>query len=159
MSNPLLTETPVVTINGEERNLPRLSLSSSFAIVKLIRKLATAETIEQATNAYKQTQENDQITKSEDGNLKNAKTDENYLEFGLVVFDLIFGALENSEEEIYKVVSVILDISEEEATKLPIEDIVNIGIAFKDHPDIGFFTKKLPAMLKLKNRMMAPMTN
>lgn len=153
MSNPLLTETPVVMINGEERNLPRLSLSSSFAIVKLIRKLATAEAIEQATSAYKQTQKNDQTTKDED-----AKTDEKYLEFGLVVFDLIFGALESSEEEIYKLVSTILDISEEEAIKLPIEDIVNVGIAFKGHPDVGFFTKKLPAMLKLKNRMTAPIT-
>ena len=128
MSNPLLTNTPVVTINGKERNLPRLSLSATFAIVGLIKKAVTPDVIKTI--------------------ISNQSKDVSDLDRGVIVISELFEVLEDAEEKIYEVLAKILGATPAEVESLALEEIVEIVIAFKDHPDVDFFTKKLPVMLK-----------
>lgn len=139
MSNPLLTETPVVTINGVEKNLPRLSISTTFAVISLLKSVVTPDSFELFTE-------------------KGADSD---LERGMKVFSSVFEALEGSEEKIYKVLAKVLDITKEEAENINLEELVEVAFAYKEHPDVDFFTKRLPKMLKkqVAAPLTAPMTN
>ncbi|MFC5587553.1 hypothetical protein ACFPRA_01350 [Sporosarcina soli] len=139
MANPLLTETPVVTINGQQKNLPRLSLSSTFAIVGLIKEAATPEVI-----ASLIAMQNDEASE---------------FERGVKIVGVLLETIDNAEERIYKALAKILKIEQEQVEDLTLEEIVEVVIAFKDHPDVGFFTEKLPKMLKeMKNPLSNPMT-
>lgn len=126
MSNPLLTETPVVTINGKQQNLPRLTLSATISVISLLKGLVTPEII----------------------SAMSTQSEASDLERGISVVSTVFEELEGSEEKIYKTLGKVLAISTEEAEGLLLEEIVEIAIAFKGHPDVDFFTKRLPKMLK-----------
>lgn len=139
MSNPLLTETPVVTINGVQKNLPRLSISTTFSIISLLKSVVTPESFKLFT---------------EEG-------EDSEFERGMKIFSVVFETLEGSEEKIYKTLAKVLEITKEEAENLNLEELVEAAIAYKEHPDVGFFTKRLPVIVKkqVTAPLAAPMTN
>lgn len=136
MTNPLLTETPIVTINGVEKNLPRLSLSATFSIISLVKDVITPDTIKLISSLNKES--------------------ESELDRGVEVVSTLFGILDGSEEKIYKVIAKVLNESIEDVEELALEEIVEVALAFKDHPDVGFFTKKLPALIKTQSPVAVP---
>lgn len=128
MTNPLLTETPIVSINGEQKHLPRLTFSATLSILNLLRNTLSPELVQSVTA------------------LQGSELSD--FERGFSIISTILETVDDSEEKLYDLVSKVLKIEKEAAEELPLEELVEIVIAFKDHPDISFFTKHLPTAVK-----------
>lgn len=124
--NPLLTETPVVTIKGVSQNLPRLTLSAALKLPKLLNKLLTDDVLEI---------------------FSNVEDEQSAQERGISIISALLEGLDGAEETIYEILSLALSLERKEVESIPLAELGEIIVAYKEHPDIDFFTKTLKNLL------------
>lgn len=124
--NPLLTETPVVTIKGVSQNLPRLTLSAALKLPKLLNKLLTDDVLEI---------------------FSNVEDEQSAQERGISIISALLEGLDGAEETIYEILSLALSLERKEVESIPLAELGEIIVAYKGHPDIDFFTKTLKNLL------------
>lgn len=131
MSEALLRKTPVITIDGVETELKRLSISTSFKLIALINKIGTDSAVAVFTTVIRELSKN-----KKDGALG-------------AVFAILQN-IEDSQDEFYDFIAHLLSIKKEQVGALPIETYVALFEGVKKHPDLDVFIKAVKAMMPKK---------
>lgn len=147
----VLKDTPKVKVNGQSHEMERLTLNSVFKFLAIIKKIGINKAVHLFTKylEYERAEincaaeETDTKEMTEQKELVKSKVQ-------MEMFASVANIIENiseAEAEISTFGAVLLGVTKEEFATLSLDEVLDILIALKDHPDIQAFTKSLQKVL------------